>query len=183
MNSTPNTRKRTNRSMVGISESAIIGKRPRVEPNQHHTPRQVVPPQQRRLLPQAVTPGGSPDSSPSNSSGGSGQLGPALRRRRYGVVQPIIDLVFMIQVLFPSIGNGYGKRDNKKLINYLQDRGVLAKEWTCPNHDTPAKLKKDDNWLDGYHWICPRCLNTKSVRNNSFYSQSVTLIYLFFYLS
>ena len=65
---------------------------------------------------------------------------------------------------------------------------MLANRWECPEHHAQGVLVAD-NCIDGYCWKCdvPYCKKIKSVRMNSFFSQSkleiwqiLTIAYLWF---
>jgi hypothetical protein len=85
------------------------------------------------------------------------------RQARLDAKQPL-DLIFLVGKLFAN---------KERLIYYLQHFNVLAKDWVCPDHHTKCQLVKYES-IDGYRWACkqPYCKRTKTIRYNSFCSQS-----------
>lgn len=60
------------------------------------------------------------------------------------------------------------------LIHFLQQLGLLAKSKICPEHNVPMKLVEDSKKCDGWKWYCnfQNCRKEKSIRDNSFFSES-----------
>ena len=59
-----------------------------------------------------------------------------------------------------------GTTDN--LVNYLQQRQLLADNQTCTNCGIPMNLRKKANLSDGQNFRCSTCKTTKSLRVGNF---------------
>lgn len=56
-------------------------------------------------------------------------------------------------------------------IKILQDKGLLTKEMNCLKCNSQMYLSESDN-TDGYKWRCKVCKTSKTVRTNSWFSNS-----------
>ena len=63
------------------------------------------------------------------------------------------------------------KRD---LVNYLQNKHLLAGNMQCQRCAVPMNLQSRDESVcsDGFSWRCPACYTYKSIRHDSFFSKS-----------
>lgn len=61
-------------------------------------------------------------------------------------------------------------QDTPKLIEYMQNNGLLRKEpFQCC---APMIFAIDARRTDGYRWRCPKCKREKGIRNKSFFTKS-----------
>ena len=60
------------------------------------------------------------------------------------------------------------------LINFLQNKHLLAQSMQCQNCALPMQLQRRDTSVcsDGCSWRCPQCYTYKSLRHQSFFSKS-----------
>jgi hypothetical protein len=58
--------------------------------------------------------------------------------------------------------------DPLKVIEYLQDQGILHKEMQCIPCQYPCWLNKEPGKLTGYVWRCSKCRRKHSVLKGSF---------------
>ena len=63
-----------------------------------------------------------------------------------------------------------------EIVQFLQDRGMLARVYICPKCEKEMVLRTDESISDKYRWRCTKCNIMRSIRRGSwFYNSNLPL--------